>query len=829
MGFSPVNALEDTAVPQSDVELQAADDRDVNTRNSPDSQESQVSSNSSHHPAATTSRKKATKKTGKCRIRKGKMVRVKRKDLYHLLSETQRAFLPPSGPTVSGDYPCIGKVIGGSSNGGWIIEFDDLPESPDKQVTVKRNKVSLLEQGEYEVALPPPDDENYNNNNDDDDGNDDDCHNDQNAKKKRKKLPSHKDSIISFCSLHDNIVKNATEFVYNWGREGCSNQVVKWKIHGETEYITQSPLQILNPSLMISDKVDFTVSPITNFFEHVLPDVTGHGKTMDAYLADPRASHHSTYLQLGHTFHDDKAVDPDWLVKQCYTLLIAAVTEIEQGVENLWKRGDCGGRRNNYPDFGQYVGIKTFQCFESAAPYCWAESTYWYRERRETPWEVFLPCMKSFNDRRQHLLSSVALLLLDESMSGWRPKTSKLGGLPNYTFEPRKPIPLGTMFRNGVECITGILAFQDPVQLPEQQAKKKYNAEPSSLPDGTRIGAHTAEVLRQVEGAGVPTGGWVGGDAWFGSVVSSVEVFKRLGVHSTWVIKNNHHFYPKQCLERVLRACHGSRIVGKWVVFSTTIAEVPLIAVAYAWSQNSIAFVLSTCGTTCAAEAMYKSSFEDEFGHCTYKELPRPCLVEFLFEYLSLVDEHNRQRQSILGLERCWPTKCCWFRLLTTVVGMCVVDTHRLYRNHNYEVYGKMDVREFADNLCKNLVRRTTSSLAHHRPNELPGSAIQLKRILNHGGKMTRDATMCQRVIYGRSTGQSVSVNCWMCRKYHKRYNTTTWCCVDCDTPLCNVDRTGVPSRTFSCIYEHQNSPDPRIRCEPGRKKGMFPTDLKLK
>jgi hypothetical protein len=149
------------------------------------------------------------------------------------------------------------------------------------------------------------------------------------------------------------------------------------------------------------------------------------------------------------------------LVKQCYTLLIAAVTEIEQGVENLWKRGDnCGGGQNSFPDFGKYVDIKTFKCFESAAAYCWADRTYWYRERREMPWDVFLPCMKSFNDRHQRLLSSVALLLLDESMSGWRPKTSKLGGLPNYTFEPRKPIPLGTMFRNGVECITGLLPFK---------------------------------------------------------------------------------------------------------------------------------------------------------------------------------------------------------------------------------------------------------------------------------------------------------------------------------------------------------------------------------
>ncbi len=56
-----------------------------------------------------------------------------------------------------------------------------------------------------------------------------------------------------------------------------------------------------------------------------------------------------------------------------------------------------------------------------------------------------LPCLSSFNNRHQHLIKTV-LLLIDEFMSGWRPMTTKLGGLPNYTFEPRKPIPLGTMF-----------------------------------------------------------------------------------------------------------------------------------------------------------------------------------------------------------------------------------------------------------------------------------------------------------------------------------------------------------------------------------------------
>ncbi len=52
------------------------------------------------------------------------------------------------------------------------------------------------------------------------------------------------------------------------------------------------------------------------------------------------------------------------------------------------------------------------------------------------------------------------LLLIDGSMSGWRPKTKKLGGLPNYTFESCKPVPLGTIFCNAVECISGLLLYK---------------------------------------------------------------------------------------------------------------------------------------------------------------------------------------------------------------------------------------------------------------------------------------------------------------------------------------------------------------------------------
>jgi len=137
---------------------------------------------------------------------------------------------------------------------------------------------------------------------------------------------------------------------------------------------------------------------------------------------------------------------------------------------------------------------------------------------------VFLPCIHAFNDKQQHLIKT-ALLLLDDSMSAWHPKTSKFGGLPNYTFEPRKPVPLRTMFQNVAECMSGVLVSQDIIQLSKEQARKKYFNEKSSLPgDLSFITAHAAEVLQQVEGAKGPEGDWVGGDSWFGSVLSAGEV-----------------------------------------------------------------------------------------------------------------------------------------------------------------------------------------------------------------------------------------------------------------------------------------------------------------
>eukprot|EP00957_Ditylum_brightwellii_P097621 7434378-Ditylum_brightwellii.AAC.1 len=137
----------------------------------------------------------------------------------------------------------------------------------------------------------------------------------------------------------------------------------------------------------------------------------------------------------------------------------------------------------------------------------------------------------------------------------WHPKTSKLGGLPNITFEMHAPIELGSMLKNSLECINGI-----------------FNS-------GT-IPSHMFKFICQVEGSNLPEDGWVGGDTWFGSITMVAEVQSKFKFESTWIIKNNTLLYPMDALYNILnKACHKKKCLGHWIVMSATTTGVDVLLV----------------------------------------------------------------------------------------------------------------------------------------------------------------------------------------------------------------------------------------------------------
>jgi Transposase IS4 len=558
---------------------------------------------------------------------------------------------------------------------------------------------------------------------------------------------------------------------------------------------------------------------------------------MDEYNSDPRSPYHTTVANDYIKFHDPNDIDPDWIVRQCYLLLIAAVWEGDVGNESLWKKGQSGGR-HSYADFGQYVPLNYFKVFQSSCPYMFVNKSLWYEERRNLTWDMFLPVLQQFNEKRKNTLEC-SMLMLDESMSGWRPKTLKFGGLPNITFEPRKPVPLGTQFRNAAECFTGCLMFQDIVQTSEEQKRKKYffvnqdaergEIEMSHLPGKHKMQAHVAEVLRQVEGAGVVEGGWVGGDAWFGSVMTCVEVMKRHKVHSTFVVKNHHLMFPMGVLHSVLEARHGNRPAGHWVTMTATISGVPIIAMAYAWSQKGVSYFVSTCGNTEVSQVKYESKFEDEWGNTQYKELDRPQLAHFLYEYLPLIDEHNKQRQAILALETRWLTRDPWFRLICTTLGMSVVDMHRLFRHYELKVHNKSNkdvdyvtIVRFSDLICGNLRQWTYQ---YKRRALLQGVAEHpLTRITDEQGNTVRQPT-ARQIANGKNVGNPIVLMCFICRRYKIKGATvqqqTSWWCRQCHMPICHVARNSEGSRrVLTCLEEHQQSDDQVLGCFKSHIRG---------
>eukprot|EP00957_Ditylum_brightwellii_P020047 1512820-Ditylum_brightwellii.AAC.1 len=119
-------------------------------------------------------------------------------------------------------------------------------------------------------------------------------------------------------------------------------------------------------------------------------------------------------------------------------------------------------------------------------------------------------------------------------MSAWQPKTSKLCGLPNITFEKHQPTELSFMLKNLFECISGVFKYQDIVQLPEVQQQQNYYGNLSSVSNSGTIPSHTSEVLWQVEVSNLSEGAWVGGNSWFGSVTTVVEVYNKFKIESTW-------------------------------------------------------------------------------------------------------------------------------------------------------------------------------------------------------------------------------------------------------------------------------------------------------
>ena len=481
---------------------------------------------------------------------------------------------------------------------------------------------------------------------------------------------------------------------------------IVWKIHSPDDEISDCKVfsklrKKRDEGPTISSELDFKKSNADFFLDHMWPSMEGFGKRLDEHCRDERSECCVTVKDRRLKFEDQDNDDPDWKVKQAVLSLIEGSVASGIGIDQCWRTG-LSQPGLEAADFGKHFEKNEFRAIVAALPHMWCH-------KRDKPWDVFAPFVDAWNKKQQRLFDECDLALADESMIAWVPKTSKLGGLPNCTFEPRKPTPLGTMLKDTAEIKTGILLNTDPLMSPSIQDKKTFASKKSHSPEHAGTAAshlgHAAETLRQAHHSGLTEGSWLGGDAWFGSVASclalklevvthvdedGVEHEHELGVESTFVVKNNVALHPRGPLHAALKARHGKRLAGHWVAMSTAIKGVPLIAVAHAWNNKDVSFVVSTCGeTSCCQEPCVCHDPNTGCDNVDTKMHSRPDIVNFLFTQCPVIDVHNKLRQFGLAIEKQWPTKCCWAKLSFGYLGNSVVNQNRLFAHVHPGVPGK--------------------------------------------------------------------------------------------------------------------------------------------
>lgn len=159
-------------------------------------------------------------------------------------------------------------------------------------------------------------------------------------------------------------------------------------------------------------------------------------------------------------------------VKQATLSLIEGSVVGGVSIDQHWRSG-LSESGLEAADFRKHFEKTEFQALIAGLPCMWSSKVHWCRDKTDKPWDVFVPFVDAWNRKQQCLFDECDLTSIDESLIAWVPKTSKLGEPPNCTFEPRKPVPLGTMSKDTTEIKTGILRNTDPLMSLSTQDKKE--------------------------------------------------------------------------------------------------------------------------------------------------------------------------------------------------------------------------------------------------------------------------------------------------------------------------------------------------------------------
>jgi hypothetical protein len=348
-----------------------------------------------------------------------------------------------------------------------------------------------------------------------------------------------------------------------------------------------------------------------------------------------------------------------------------------QGGTGLWesreKQLHCGVREfSDPPDAGRFMPLTRFEEM--------AQDNY-------DPWCPIIALVEDLNLNRQNTACSSNIKTMDESMSGWKPRKNKLDGPPNISFILRKPVPLGTEFKDLCDGETAIMLFLE--------IQRRRVEMPIRCPENRLHGATAACTLRQAlaarkcgqketdEGILLSRDTFCAGDSWFASIKAATLV-KKAGHGFVGPVKTRHKNFPKIQLETLMKEWPGGMyFVLEGVTLSSAPGEAGLQLLAIGHKHNSRnvqCFVCTKDAAPTANGVASQAKWTDECGNVRVRPVERPEVISRCFQHSDVVNAHNHARQALPGLWKKWATQNCWFRLDCTFIGITLTDSWKAFK-----------------------------------------------------------------------------------------------------------------------------------------------------
>ena len=160
----------------------------------------------------------------------------------------------------------------------------------------------------------------------------------------------------------------------------------------------------------------------------------------------------------------------EWLVFLC--LLIAATLQKQSG-HALWDQAPYRPFSRGHPGFGDYMRRRRFDEIKAACTWAFRDDD----KAGTDKWYKFRPAVDAYNANRLRTVHMSEVIVPDEAMSPFRPRTTADGGLAHISFIDRKPKPMGTEFKCVADGHHGLMLYLEIQEGAAAMALKRYRDE----------------------------------------------------------------------------------------------------------------------------------------------------------------------------------------------------------------------------------------------------------------------------------------------------------------------------------------------------------------